>query len=109
MNEIKKEIVWLKFKRSGVTKTTKLDSIFTASSSACFFRVRRNNHDLIRSLVAHRRHDAPSRLFLRLMNHVLESHELWFAHESVGKKQISGAIKDYTPELMQSIDSRRRY
>ena len=33
---------------------------------------------------------------------MLESHELWFAIQNVGINQISGAIKDYTSNLIEN-------
>lgn len=108
MNEIKVTdfiehgLDWLEFKPSGVTKTTKVDSNFTVSSRVSSFLVGRSNCDLIRLLASHRSNDAPNRLFLRPLNNVLESHEFWFANQNVGINQISGAIKDYTPVLIEN-------
>ena len=108
MNEIKVSdfiehgLCWFEYRPSGVTKTTKVDSTFTVASRVSSFILGRSNCDLIRSLASHRSLDAPNRLFLRPLNNVLESHELWFANQNVGINQISGAIKDYTSNLIEN-------
>jgi hypothetical protein len=94
------DVYWLEYFPSNYGKTVRVKSDFSIAPRFSSFICGRANCDAVRLLCSHRNTDASNYLFLKVLNNVKETEEIWFANQRVGEGKIGKALSPYAEELV---------